>query len=63
MNICNMNQKNEEIMLTDEILREMYGRVVKSFLDIIILVKLIGRGAPVEAYDFINFIHSLTCCC
>lgn len=57
MNLCSIDKNNEEIVLADEILREMHRRVVKSFLDIIILEKLNDEIAPVGAYDVINFIH------
>jgi len=57
LNNCNITKDQEENVLANEILREMHRRVVKSFLDIIILEKLNDEIAPVGAYDVINFIH------
>lgn len=42
--------------LEAEVLKKMHGRIVKSFLDILILAKL-NRGGPMSGYDVISFIH------
>lgn len=38
-----------------EILEKMNERIVKSFLDLLILAKL--RNGPMSGYDFVTFIH------
>lgn len=55
--MCSISQNDEEIVLADEILREMRRRIVKSFLDVIVLTKLNEGSPPMGAYDVINFIH------
>ena len=40
-----------------EILNEMHERIVKTFLDTIVLAKLRERDNPISGYDVITFIH------
>ena len=42
--------------MESEVLKKMHRRIVKSFMDIIILAEL--RGAPMSGYDVIAFIHN-----
>lgn len=43
------------IVLESEVLREMQDRIVKSFLDMLILMELSKR--PMSGYDVVVFIH------
>jgi DNA-binding PadR family transcriptional regulator len=43
------------LILKKEILREMQERILKGFLDILVLSKL--RKEPKSGYDIITFIH------
>ncbi|MFQ6081259.1 MAG: PadR family transcriptional regulator [Candidatus Bathyarchaeia archaeon] len=40
-----------------EILNEMHERLVKSFLDMIVLAKLRRRDSPMSGYDVVTLIH------
>lgn len=40
-----------------EILAELHERLVKSFMDIIVLTKLRESNDPMSGYDIIRFIH------
>ncbi len=44
-------------MSTSEILREMHRRIVRSFLDIIVLAKLNELRKPIGAHEVVNFIQ------
>jgi DNA-binding PadR family transcriptional regulator len=39
----------------DEVLRKMHRRVVKCFLDVLVLLEL--RDNPLSGYDVISFVH------
>jgi len=43
--------------LEREILNEMHERMVKSFLDAIVLVKLRERGRPMSGHDVFKLVH------
>jgi DNA-binding PadR family transcriptional regulator len=43
--------------LEREILEEMHERIVKTFLDTIVLAKLTERNSPMSGYDVVTFIH------
>ena len=57
MKIHNPTPNNEEVVSADEILRETHKRLVKSFLDVIILAKLNEENAPIGAHNIMNFVH------
>jgi DNA-binding PadR family transcriptional regulator len=42
--------------LEGKILRKMHERIIKNFMDIIILAEL--RNGPMSGYDVISFIHN-----
>jgi len=42
--------------LKGKILKKMHERIIKNFMDIIILAEL--RNGPMSGYDVISFIHS-----
>jgi len=42
--------------LESEVLKKMHRRIVKSFMDVLILAEL--RNAPMSGYDVIAFIHN-----
>lgn len=42
--------------LEGKILKKMHERIIKNFMDIIILAEL--RNAPMSGYDVISFIHN-----
>jgi len=42
--------------LESEVLKKMHRRIVKSFMDILILAEL--KNAPMSGYDVIAFIHN-----
>ena len=42
--------------MESEVLKKMHRRIVKSFMDIIILAEL--RDTPMSGYDVIAFIHN-----
>jgi len=42
--------------LEGKILKKMHERIIKNFMDIIILAEL--RNGPVSGYDVISFIHN-----
>jgi len=42
--------------LESEVLKKMHRRMVKSFMDILILAEL--RNAPMSGYDVIAYIHN-----
>jgi len=42
--------------LEGKILKKMHERIIKSFMDIIILTEL--RNGPMSGYDVISFIHN-----
>jgi len=42
--------------LESEVLNKMHRRIVKSFMDVLILAEL--RNAPMSGYDVIGFIHN-----
>jgi len=42
--------------LEHDILRRMQERIIKNFIDILILAEL-RKGRPMSGYDFIAFIH------
>lgn len=52
-----MKEKREESMLPTKLLREMHERIVKSLLDIIVLVKLHERASPLGGYDIMDLVH------
>jgi len=41
--------------LETTVVKKIHGRIVKSFLDILILAEL--RNSPMSGYDIISFIH------
>jgi len=45
-----------EHRLESEVLKKMHRRIVKSFMDILILAEL--RNAPMSGYDVIAFVHN-----
>ena len=45
-----------ERSLESEVLKKMHRRIVKSFMDILIMAEL--RNAPMSGYDAIAFIHN-----
>lgn len=57
MKTSRLNKNQEEIMLKIETLREMRERIVKCFLDIIILTNLLNQNVPMGGYDVMSFIH------
>jgi DNA-binding PadR family transcriptional regulator len=57
LSIYRLNEIREEGVLKGELLREVQERIVKSFLDIIVLAKLRERDEPMSGYDVITFIH------
>ena len=52
-----MKEKHEEPILPTKLLREMQERIVKSLLDIIVLVKLHERTTPLGGYDIMELVH------
>ena len=40
-----------------EILEEIHERIVRSFLDTIVLAKLRERDDPMSGYDVVTFVH------
>jgi DNA-binding PadR family transcriptional regulator len=52
-----VEEKPEESMLETKLLREMNKRIVKNLLDVIILVKLQERTAPLGGYDLMVLVH------
>ena len=52
-----MKENHEEPMLTTKLLREMHERIVKSLLDIIVLVKLYERATLLGGYDLMELVH------
>ena len=42
--------------MESEVLKKMHRRIVKSFMDILILAEL--RNAPMSGYDVIAYIHN-----
>jgi len=42
--------------LESEVLKKMHRRIVKSFMDILILAEL--RNGPMSGYDVIAFVHN-----
>jgi len=52
-----LNEKQEENASKVEILRELHKRIVKSFLDIIILTNLNDQNTQMGGYDIMSFIH------
>ena len=42
--------------LEGQILRKMYERIIKNFMDIIIMAEL--RNGPLSGYDVISYIHN-----
>jgi DNA-binding PadR family transcriptional regulator len=57
LSVCNINKKNDEIVSTKEILKEMRERIVKSFLDVIVLAKMSETSTPVSDHEITNFIQ------
>ena len=45
-----------ELRLESEVLKKMHRKIVKSFMDVIILAEL--RNVPMSGYDVIGFIHN-----
>ena len=56
MKTYRINKNSEENVLTNETLIEMRERIVRSFLDVIVLVNL-RDGSPMGGYELIKFIH------
>ena len=56
MKISKPDKNPEETVVKTEVLKEIRKRVVKSFLDVIILANLKDGGAPMGGYDVISFI-------
>ena len=50
------NRNPEDSVVKTAVLKEMRKRVVKSFLDVIILANLRNGGTPMGGYDVISFI-------
>jgi len=42
--------------LESEVLKKMHRRIVKSFMDVLILAEL--RNVPMSGYDVIGFVHN-----
>jgi len=38
-----------------QVIKEMHGRIVKNFMDILIMAEL--KDSPMSGYDVISFIH------
>jgi len=41
--------------LSTQVLREMYERVVKNFMDVLVMAEL--RNSPLSGYDVLSLIH------
>jgi len=41
--------------LNGQVIKEMHGRIVKNFMDILIMAEL--KDSPMSGYDVISFIH------
>jgi DNA-binding PadR family transcriptional regulator len=52
-----LNENQEEDALKVETLNELHERIVKSFLDIIILTNLRNENSPMGGYDVMSFIR------
>jgi DNA-binding PadR family transcriptional regulator len=52
-----LNENREVTALKSETLKEMHRRIVKSFLDIIILTNLHDQNTKIGGYDVMGFIH------
>lgn len=52
-----MKENHEGPMLPTKLLREMHERIVKSLLDIFVLVKLLERVNPLGGYDIMDLVH------
>jgi DNA-binding PadR family transcriptional regulator len=52
-----LNENQEENALKVETLNELHKRIVKSFLDIIILTNLRNQNSPMGGYDVMSFVR------
>jgi DNA-binding PadR family transcriptional regulator len=52
-----LNENQEENALKVETLNELHKRIVKSFLDIIILTNLHNQNSPMGGYDAMTFVR------
>jgi len=52
-----LNENQEENALKVETLNELHKRIVKSFLDIILLTNLHNQNSPMGGYDVMSFIR------
>jgi len=42
-------------MMNGQVIKEMHGRIVKNFMDLLIMAEL--KNSPMSGYDVISFIH------
>lgn len=42
-------------MMDGQVIKEMHGRIVKNFMDLLIMAEL--KNSPMSGYDVISFIH------
>jgi DNA-binding PadR family transcriptional regulator len=52
-----LNENQEWSILTSETLEELHKRIIKSFLDLIILINLHNQNTRIGGYDVMGFIH------
>lgn len=57
MKACELDEKYNESKLEKKILREMRERVVRSLLDVIVLVKLQEKAATLGGYDLMELVN------
>ena len=57
MKTCELKEDYGESMLEKKILREMRERVVRSLLDVIVLVKLRERTPTLGGYDLMELVN------
>ena len=56
MSIYSLNKKVEESVVENDVIMEMRERIVRSFLDLIVLMKLSEYCEPLGGYDFIKLV-------
>ena len=57
MKACELDEDYDESKLERKILREMRERVVRSLLDVIVLVKLQKEAATLGGYDLMELVN------
>lgn len=50
-----LNSTSGENKVNGQVIKEMHGRIVKNFMDILIMTEL--KNSPMSGYDAISFIH------